>query len=253
MKRCLMSLFLAIATVAQSQQYMNRSWMNTQWTSDDAAYRSARLSIFADLKNKKKLDGTLTKARAELDGKTPTRLGLFQWACAALARSRDDFDFWRKFDNTYELKKPYETLFPKLADTKSYEFTRIRFLFTVTFDFPHTLMSDIGEKLLEKDPKDVSVILALLKIYQPQVSTSDLRKGDRLVKILDEIAPHEFRVLSTTGYYYYLRWMGTKSKSDALESIRRSGLVKERSNSKEQKQIIDRTNSEIRKGTKGLG
>ncbi len=223
-------------------------WQKGNWKKDDTKLAKARRDIQALVNNKSRLEAIIAEERKALISSKPTSMSLFRWANAVLVRSRNDWDFWRQFENSREAKRPYHELFPKLADAESYEFTRTRFLFTTSFDFAHRAMAPLGERLLAKDPHDLSVMIRLLKVYQPAAFTDDRPKGERLVKSLDALAPGDLRVLLGTAMHFYKCWTKSKSKADAKNAILRFEAANKLSNSVQQRRQIEEVIQEIREG-----
>jgi hypothetical protein len=179
-------------------------------------------------------------------------LSLFKWCWATFARARNDWAYYRKISNSRAELKPFE-LFPQLSQPDSYEFTKVRFMFLVGYDFPHHLLVPLGEKLLSPERNDISMAITLLMLYQPQAYKEDRAKGDRLVTQIDKAIGNEPRALGQTGQYYYRCWLGTKSVADAKQAISRLTKLHDGSKHDDQRQLLKRQIEQIRKGTKGLG
>lgn len=235
------------AAVAAPQQYLDRTWMDSPWTESDGRLVKARKAIDAMEGNTAKLDALIAKTRKACQGNKVDAETLYWWAYAIMVRMRGDFDYWRELDQSTTLKAPYQ-LFPNLSKPKDYEFTRVRFLFTVTYDFPHRSMISLGERLKAKDPGDLPVCLALLHLYQPQAFPQDRTKGEELVKYLDSKFKANPSILASTGYFYYLCWQETHSKADAAEAMRRSGEARKGLKSAEQRRLIDQERKEMQGG-----
>lgn len=225
-------------------QYMDQSWMGADWSENDAAYVKAKKEIEGIAGDKERLAKIIADSLKKCESAKATSLDLFRWATAVLT-SAVTFDDWRRIDGDFRGKKPYD-LFPQLSKAKSYEFTRVRFLYTAKFDFPHHNLVSIGEKLLARNANDAPVVRMVLKLYQPQVFPSERIKGVALVNTLETMAPNTLPTLSVISDFYHKCWMKSKSRSDATEALKRSEQALKLSKSKEQIQIIRRVISELR-------
>jgi hypothetical protein len=228
------------------QQATDLSWQLSAWTNDDKQLRAVRASI-ERVNSIKELEGMVNRDAAHL-AKNPDSKTLFHWTCATLRLSRLDWKHYRSVFMFRKEKEPYN-LFPKFAPNDSFEFTRMRFLFVVQFEFPHHLMVPLGERLHKKNSDDSTISAALLSLYQPQAWPEDKLKGDALVRYLSSLPP-ERRFINAIAQYYFRCWIGTKSKADATQSISRLEKLLSTSKYEVQKALIKRQIDMIRKGTK---
>jgi len=235
-----------ISIVVMGQQYFDRSWQSTSWQADDREYRAIRATLESELGNKSRLDAIITASYKKCMSPQVSNKDLFRWGTAILLRCRDDWDYGDRVFNDHTFKLPYWEQFPRCGDSKSYEYTRMRFMFTVGFDFPHPELLNVGEALLKKNPNDVPVLLNVLKLRQPQSMKGDAEAGLKLVQRLDTLAPGELRVLTGTARFYYFWWTKTHSKEHASEVIRRDTAALKLSKSKQQRALIEETLREVK-------
>jgi len=233
-----------ICQAHQGIQYRDGSWMKGMWTDNEAPYQKIRTEIGQASLNKERLRGIIAKMLQKCDTGKATSLDLFRWASAVLASSVT-FDDWRRIDGDYKGKKPY-SLFPSLAKSNSYEFTRVRFLFTAKFDFPHHDLVKIGEKLYSRNPSDVPVVRMLLHLYQPQAFPDERQRGIALVQKLESLDPGSLPTLTTASDFFRLCWMKSKNPADAEQAVSRSEIALRLTRSVEQKKIIEKTIAELR-------
>ncbi len=247
-KAFLLCLCICGAASAAPQQIGDVSWGTSKWTRPTPKLTEIRNEIESLAAKPLELEKEIANAEKRCAASKPTHDDLFRWSCAVMTRMRGDFDFWRKLDGSSSRKKPLE-LFRTLTLPDSYEFTRIRFLVAVTFEFPHRSLIPVGERLLEKQPKDLPVSLALLPLYQPQAFPADRERGEELVRAIDRnFAPNTF-ILASTGYFYYRCWTKSRLSSDSAQALRRSGEARKGIKSLEQRRLIDAERREMLGGS----
>jgi len=213
------------------------TWMTCRWTADDSRFISIRKELEPLVGDKPKLDTIVTSAYKKCLGQRVLDTDLYRWSLATILRARNDYDYAERLLNSYEMQKPYH-LYPSLSRPESYEYTRIRYFMAVAYDFPHENMIPMGRKILARSPKDLSAMLTLLTLYQPQVSQEQSREGARLVAQLDSLAGNEVRVLVTTGNYYGRAWIAKNDAANAKEAIRRLQRAIEFSSNVKQKEAL---------------
>jgi hypothetical protein len=242
----IMALWLFSPAKPAAQQFLDASWMSGTWDANDQAFIASRKKIEAVRGNAAALDRIIASSRRECDSNKATSVDLYVWAYATYLRCMNDFDYWYKVNYLTAEKAPYE-LFPKLSKPHSYEFTRVRLVFTVTFDFAHRKMIDVGERLVKRDGDDPIAVIALLKLYQPQISEEHRAKGLMLVAKLDQLAPGTLGVEKNTSFFYYLCWQRSKSKADAAEAVRRAQIALKLCKSERQRKLIKQAIEEMQK------
>jgi hypothetical protein len=235
--------FVVAATAFGQQPKDDDGWMKAQWKAE-STYAKARREIDALAGEPVRLEAIIKDAFGKCTAKKPSQLDLYRWAYASCRRARNDYDYWYGLSHSSTRKAPSE-LFQAIADNDSYEFARARFLYTVAYDFPHQKLIPLGERLLKSDPDDQPVMLALVRLYQPQVSNDQRAKGEDLVKKLDKVDGRSLSTLATTSYFYYLAWRGSQSKADAQQARDRGSLVIQTSRSSMQKKLIKEKLAEL--------
>lgn len=242
----------AFAAVGYSQadnkgiQYLDQSWMTAKWTEDDKEFVAVRKDIERVSSDKKHLGRIVENVLTRVAERKATSMDLFRWSTAMIILSAT-FDEWRSLDGNRKWKAPYD-LFTKFSVPGSFEFTRIRFLFTARFDFPHHNLVEIGEKLVTRSPDDPVLGRMLLKLYQPQAFPEDRSKGERLVQRLERMSSETVARLTVVSDFYHRCWMKSKSPEDARMAIQRSEKALKLTKSSEQAQNIRNTISAIRSG-----
>jgi hypothetical protein len=209
----------------------------------DGEFTAARREIEASADDFAKLDALIAKSRAKClsDG---TSLDLFRWAYATVKRCRNDYDHYQSVCRSEEVRRPAK-LFAQFANVDDDQFQRVRFLYTVNFESSNDGMAALGDRLLDKAPRDAPVMLGLLKMCRPDTDEPDRVKGLALVSKLDAQLPYDFSVLRTTSYFYYLSWMRTHNAGEARESIRRAEEALKLCRSETQKKLLQKRIDEV--------
>lgn len=229
--------------VMAAQQYLDDTWMKCQWTDDDSTFDSLRKDISALAKDKLRLDSYIASQAKKLEKPTVTRQDVFRSA-TALFEATDKFDDWYRIRESGSARKVYD-LFPRVSKPTSYEFTRIRWLFTARFEVPHHNLVKVGEKMLEREPNDTAILRMMLRVYAPQAFPEDRPKAAKLVERLERLAPGKVSTYAASGYFFYFCWMKSKSSADAQQAATRLRQALGLSNSQMQKQLISETLKEM--------
>lgn len=229
-------LLIVAAGLSPCVQFSEKTeWQNAKWSAPDTEFRQARSRI-------EKLGAApcVEELRSLLKGmdsdRAPTPLKLFQWMtlCRAAIRLNPDFSDELKRNRAHQ--RAFSTLAANLQP-HSYEFTRAVFVHVVTFHFPHPNHLPLGRRLIAKNPDDLAVTLAQVKLLQPQVRPAEKAYGIELIKSLDRLKKEPYPGLEyRVGYFYYLAWYKSKDLKDRKEAESRLNKVLAISTSKSQKQ-----------------
>ena len=156
------------------------AWRNETWSGDDEPYRQARNKIEAALASGASLDEIIDEAENEARKNPKSPLAQFRWAYAvwkmpAPAVSTSIFD------------KNALGAFFALAYTVSpntYNFARLRYL--LTYQYQEGKQVEVGERLLQRDAKDLAVKGHLALDYTGS-DPYDTKSKSRAVQLSNEL------------------------------------------------------------------
>ncbi|RYZ92627.1 MAG: hypothetical protein EOP06_03705 [Proteobacteria bacterium] len=110
---------------------------------------------------------------------------------------------------------------PALASTPSprvYNWTRLRFLVDAR-NFPDTLLRPVGERLVQRDPKDYEVKYRLIDTFNPGESKAEKKQALIYAHDLIRLNPKRASGYSALGGVYYRDWLLNKNRTDAGNAI----------------------------------
>lgn len=229
----LCGVILPACSLSYGQNPFDISWSHAKWVKKDDLYHSVRSRIESIANDRALLESVIQKARVDCLGNKPNSVAVYQWAYAFYLRCRGDYDYFEKHSNSVEFMKP-SLAFKAAGDYGSYEFTRVRFLFSVVFEYPHHSLVDVGERLFAKE-RNIYVGRALLRLYQPQAWSEDLKKGRTLADWIEATDPNSLSTLWSVGFFYHLCWRKSKSRMDAESSLKRLTKLAAQTNSEQQR------------------
>jgi hypothetical protein len=157
----------------------------------------------------------------------------------------DDFDtgvaLWRNGPTRRMMQ-----LLEDNAIANCYDYMRIRFLYSVRYDFPSRKYLPLGERLLARSPTDTETMRMLLRLYAPQRYKEDEPAGIQVVQSLMKAEPNRLSTATAVGMFYYYCWQRTKSNSaaDVARKNLERGLALTKS--EEQRALLKETLSELK-------
>lgn len=212
-----MTLLLSAACYGQLPKDRT-DWQTEPWTADDSGMTKLRKSLEsqdrADVVTRRKwfyktiIDG----------GKSAS--DLYGFLISAIISTRGDYETYQSFIAETDLDQVIAG-FKNSGLNNSREMVRAKFLFLVTFDFPHHSYVDLAKRLFRSDKSDRSVQVAAIRILQPQHWKEDRSFGTQLIQAIDAVNPENASPPFYTGVYFYLCYLGSNAESDKLEARRR--------------------------------
>ena len=127
------------------------AWRNETWSGDDEPYRQARSKIEASFASGTPLEDIIDEAEKEARENPKSPLAQFRWAYAVWKMPAPP-------NNHSSLNKNDLGAFFALAYTVSpntYNFARLRYL--LTYQYQEGKQVEVGERLLQRDAKDLAV------------------------------------------------------------------------------------------------
>jgi len=203
----------SVPTVSHNERRSD-AWLSEPWTNNDRQFASARLGIQKLVKNG--FDpSALAKKYAVIAQKNPANsLLIFRWGLATDYAAHDQNIVW---EPPY-----YRQLLLDMAAVQSphsREFARMRFLIESRFT-GETYLKKVGERLLQRDPNDTAVKIAMFPVLNVLTNPDDSNVALRYANDLIVANPRNPVAYRKLGDVYYLISIRTNTKQDSQKAIK---------------------------------
>lgn len=184
-------------------------WMRESWTGNGEPYRKIQQEIdYAFARRQIGLNHILSYKEQAVKS-PPNPLNVFRWGYATVrfaATSQSEKD-------TGDAINGLDYYFAQTPSPRVYEYSRVRFL--VYARLSHTFgqqLSNVGERLLFRNRKDLSVKFWLTKILGNSPYESDRALSLRLNQELVKEYPKKASVHALLADQFFDRWLGARQK-----------------------------------------
>lgn len=190
-------------------------WSSQEWTANDHPFRAAKTEIDKAVKNGKKPEVVAQACEGQANKRPLQAIAVFRWAYAV--------------DKAVAAKKPFDPeglrkpliLMRRTMPPHSYEYARLRFLLESSLggSGSYSLTKMVGERLLQRNPKDVSVKMRMCSIL---TSSRNPQEPQRALKMAKELVADNSKSANRylcLGNVYYSLWFRDQQK------VQREGAI----------------------------
>lgn len=191
------------------------TWTKESWTGDERPYRTIRDNIDKSIRSgQENPDALLARHKASAQKQPSDPQALFRWGYAAYWASSKSHGYnekREKFDGVLEA-------FAKAPSPHSYEYARLRFLVEAA-THPVFPLIPVGERLLERDPQDLSVKYQLRKLLSWSPSLENKRRALQYSLEMVRSHPKHPTYHAALGMVYLELWYTTRDPIHADKAI----------------------------------
>jgi hypothetical protein len=199
-------------------------WVTEAWDDDDKPYAAARRGIDMALRSGANPLTLVTKYQEELKSDPWNPRKVFPWAYASwLARKRV-----KTRDESNRIFNPVGERMAEVRFIGSYQYARMAFLAQAQ-TWPRFALKRVGEKLLQRDPSDQEVKLAMIrvltagkntgkgskKIYDPRDDQLALSYANDFRRRYPQEIKYDYLYADTLQYLYIRQYPLERQKGDA--------------------------------------
>lgn len=187
------------------------TWTTLPWSGDDRPYKAIRSNIDNAIQRGQNLDEIVRKYRRLAQQDLLNPLPQFAWAYvsyrASVQGAKLEGELQLALKQLNNFKTPY-----------TYEYARLLFILEAR-SWPRSKLILAGRKLIQRNPKDYSVLYYLVKIMDPGRSVSERLEAISYSERLVQMEPKRANAYSALGYTYLKSWLKSKSKSDRDKAL----------------------------------
>ena len=188
-----------------------KPWQTATWNGNEQPYKVARANIEQAASRKSLSAQKITDYRLTAEKNPSNPLTQFRWAYAS-------------YQATHSIPSVLQTVYPQLGDLErptfphSYEYSRVAFLIGSGAGNPH--LREVGERLLQHQPKDFDVEYQLSKCIDPTLSPQDKESDLTHARNLIKMRPNDRRSYGALGRIYYYLWSVSHNSSDGERAVK---------------------------------
>ena len=224
-KVCIIALYLLIGLLNIASGQVNNpptsstaaqkwAWASEGWTGDDRPFRDVRNDIDTRIKQGESAEALLQKAKSQAKIFPTDPTAQFRWGYAAYKAALEVYQegAW------YEKMRGVSKALASTASPHAYEYSRLRFIIACE-QLPTQQLLKIGERLVERDPKDYDVKYQVVSLIAwsgaPDAKERALSYANELVSAKPNMACYH----SAAASVYFFGWMKDHNIEDGNKAV----------------------------------